>query len=241
MLTDKQINDYTTNGFIHITALFSPKVVAELRMEIKRLIKNHPQELQLFYEPLNAQFGCATINPPLRKIRNVAQFSQVIFSVCTLPPLTAAAKDILGSPVGFYGDQVLFKSPITGSAKPLHQDSAYFRIEPTDAVITCWCALDDADETNGCMHYVPGSHKNGLKTHAQLVKTPHLVANDSAYNLVPVAARAGDCIIHNSLTLHMTPANTSHRPRWALLAHYVLLNAKFPPRSPNAAPIIPLN
>ena len=30
-----------------------------------------------------------------------------------------------------------------------------------------WLALDEVDETNGCLCYVPGSHRQGLREHAR--------------------------------------------------------------------------
>ena len=30
------------------------------------------------------------------------------------------------------------------------------------AHLTCWIGLDDANEENGCLHYIPGSHRWGL-------------------------------------------------------------------------------
>ncbi|MGH7214482.1 MAG: phytanoyl-CoA dioxygenase family protein [Tepidisphaeraceae bacterium] len=39
------------------------------------------------------------------------------------------------------------------------------QVAPADAEITCWCAMDDATVENGCMRYVPGSHRRGLIAH----------------------------------------------------------------------------
>ena len=241
MLTGLQIEDYERDGFLKIRELISSTTVATLREEIARVTASPPPELVMSHEPTSSPSGSASSSKsPLRKVRNIAPHSEPIFNFCTSPPMIRVAEDILGSAIGFYGDQVLFKTAVTGSAKPLHQDIAYFRTKPPEAVITFWCSLNKADESNGCMHYIPGSHKNGIADHTKLQDTPHLVADSHTNGLVAVPTLKGDCIIHSSLTLHMTPPNLSDRPRMAFLAHYVRLDAEFPPRSSHATPIVPI-
>jgi hypothetical protein len=43
-----------------------------------------------------------------------------------------------------------------------HQDYSYWTRTKPMAHLTCWTGLDDADTQNGCMYYVPGSHRWGL-------------------------------------------------------------------------------
>jgi ectoine hydroxylase-related dioxygenase (phytanoyl-CoA dioxygenase family) len=56
------------------------------------------------------------------------------------------------------GSQVFCKPPVTGKAIPWHQDGQYWPIRPI-ATCSVWIALDDATPENGCMRYIPGSHK----------------------------------------------------------------------------------
>lgn len=241
LITKRQLRDYRTDGFVRFQSLVSKQTVTNLRCEILHITAAPPPDLAVSYEPTLDQASQSTQPLRLRKIRNIGRFSKLIMSFCTSSRITMLARDLLGGPIGFYGDQVLFKPAACGSAKPLHQDAAYLRVQPSEGVITCWCALDNADELNGCMHYIPGSHKHGLVSHTHLSATPHLVAG--RFDDIPVAvpAMAGDCIVHNSLTLHMTPPNRSERPRWALIVHYVRLDAQFPSRSRQAVPVVPVN
>lgn len=241
MLTQSQLDDYERDGFLLLRGLIPSLQVAVLRNEIARLAATPPPGMSLSYEPPSPELAPSFASEaPLRKVRNIGRFSEVIFAFCTSSQVAILAKDILRSAVGFLGDQALFKPAVAGTAKPLHQDCAYFRISPPEAVITIWCSLNEADESNGCMHYIPGSHKAGIAGHMHLPGTPHLVASSLTDRLVAVPTREGDCLVHNSLTLHMTPPNSSQRPRLALLAHYVRLNATIPPRSADAPPIVPL-
>ncbi len=56
------------------------------------------------------------------------------------------------------------KPAYVGSVVPYHQDNAYFNLTPPDSV-TCWIALDDSSQENGCVYYARGSHREGLRPH----------------------------------------------------------------------------
>jgi ectoine hydroxylase-related dioxygenase (phytanoyl-CoA dioxygenase family) len=224
--------DFERDGFVRAVGLIDARTVEILRAEIQRITQTIDGDPGLSYE-----FASDETQRPIRKIRNVSRFSSTILTFCMQSQVAELAKHILAGDIAFYGDQVLFKPAKCGSAKPLHQDAAYFRVKPPESIVTCWCALDAADESNGCMHYVPGSHRSGIRSHATLAGTPHLVADERDVRLRPVRANTGDCIIHSSLTLHMTPPNTSDCARWALLVHYVKLDAVLPQRSLHAVPV----
>ena len=70
--------------------------------------------------------------------------------------------NLLGHKALLFGDMALAKPPLIGSAKPWHQDNAYFDYLPLESIITAWVALDDATEVNGCMYVMPGEHKRAL-------------------------------------------------------------------------------
>jgi phytanoyl-CoA hydroxylase len=69
----------------------------------------------------------------------------------------------LASSLGFKKPQVLqsmliFKQPHIGGTVPIHQDSTFLYTEPTSAV-GFWYALEECTTDNGCLYFLPGSHK----------------------------------------------------------------------------------
>lgn len=57
---------------------------------------------------------------------------------------------------------VIFKHPKVGGEVKPHQDATYLFSEPLQGkLIGFWIALDEASLENGCLHFVPGSHKKG--------------------------------------------------------------------------------
>ena len=132
----------------------------------------------------------------------------------------------MGEPVCHYVDQAFLKQPFVGSQKDIHQDNDYFAVVPDDAVLTCWCALDDATLENGCMHYVAGSHKLKHVPHEKIPGTPHHVPkNPEQYIGTPVPINSGGVIFHHGWTLHYSPQNRSNKPRRAWAIHLIRGNA----------------
>ena len=118
-----------------------------------------------------------------------------------------------------YGDQLFMKSPVTGTAQPWHQDSASWRdIFPMD-LVTAWTAIDDATLDNGCLRFVPGTHRWGMLSGQRL---SHFIDDleTERWPAVPVPVRAGGISFHHSLTLH-TSKNTSPTRRRAYAIHYM--------------------
>lgn len=59
------------------------------------------------------------------------------------------------------GQAKLFQSInfISGSQQKTHSDSIHMTTYPLGGLLGVWIALEDVDETNGALHYIPGSHK----------------------------------------------------------------------------------
>ena len=53
---------------------------------------------------------------------------------------------------------IICKQPEIGGAVPPHQDSTFLYTDPPSAV-GFWYALEDATAENGCLSFLPGSHK----------------------------------------------------------------------------------
>jgi ectoine hydroxylase-related dioxygenase (phytanoyl-CoA dioxygenase family) len=156
------------------------------------------------------------------------------------PYLLDIVADLIGTPFSVSETQSLLKPPSIGSPKPPHQDNAYLQVEPPDALVTGWCALDDATIENGCMRYVPGSHRLGMISHTWLSGTTHQVPSGvDEGQCVAVPVKAGAVIFHHSLTLHCSGENRSTNWRRAMICHYVRDDADLSKAIRSAQPLIP--
>jgi ectoine hydroxylase-related dioxygenase (phytanoyl-CoA dioxygenase family) len=126
-------------------------------------------------------------------------------------------------------DQVIYKGPHTGGGIGWHQDYGYWQhVAPAD-MVTCWMALDDCDEENGCMMMLDGSHHWGLLDEDQAFGGPDLEAAinhlppefASQAKMVPMKMKAGQASFHHCLTFHGSYANRSDRPRRCVISHFL--------------------
>ncbi len=126
----------------------------------------------------------------------------------------------------------IFKPPGIGGEVVCHQDSTYLYTEPGSCV-GFWFAIDDADEENGAMAFIPGAHKGPLRqlnARGADGKLATRVIDETPFDSVPVLAPAqrGDLVIFHGRAPHMSAANRSARPRHAYTLHMVDGAARWP-------------
>jgi hypothetical protein len=93
--------------------------------------------------------------------------------------------------------------------------------------------LDDADEQNGCLQVLAGSHRSGLETHADTTKgsfVRELDVSALASDVVSLPGKAGTGILFGALLKHASPPNRSTKPRRSFTAVYSTLGAGHPVR-----------
>ena len=142
------------------------------------------------------------------------------------------AQILLGEQVVGKNMQYFNKPAGIGPPTPPHQDGYFFMLEPNHA-ITMWLALEDVDASQGCVRYVRGSHKFGMRAHGRsgvLGFSQHIldfgIPNDLA-NEIACPCKAGHLIAHHSLTIHWADGNTSKdKSREALGFIYYARSAK---------------
>ena len=131
--------------------------------------------------------------------------------------LTDVCADLIGPDVRLYWDQAVYKKPGTESPFPWHQDNGYAFVEPQQ-YLTCWVALTDATEENGCPWVVPGLHRRGTLAHEY--SDIGFVCLRDPDDAVAVPARAGSIVVFSSLTPHSTGPNRTGDVRKAYIVQY---------------------
>jgi hypothetical protein len=226
-LSEDQLNFFNENGYLAGIKMLEPEQVEILRKELLELTQpDHPGRA-LFYEyNSNESTDPSTVLfHALGAWRVTEGFHDVLWNARFL----AAAKQLLGNKsVRFWHDQLFYKPPKKGGVVAWHQDYSYWTRTIPLAHLTCWTALDDATEENGCVQYIPGSHKWGL------LPKP-VIAGDFAgikeylneeqleafYHPQPAPVKAGEAIFHHPLTLHGSGENKTDRPRRAFVINVI--------------------
>jgi ectoine hydroxylase-related dioxygenase (phytanoyl-CoA dioxygenase family) len=119
-----------------------------------------------------------------------------------------------------YWDQTVYKKPGTVDEFPWHQDNGYTYVNPQQ-YLTCWVALTDADEENGCPVVLPGFHREGTWAHERTELGFDCGAGEDGFETIAAPVRAGDVVAFSSLTPHKTgPNTTADRLRKAYIVQF---------------------
>ena len=128
---------------------------------------------------------------------------------------------ILGPNVEIFGNgQCLYKEPVGGHPKHLHQDSAYFE-HRYQGPVGIFNYVVDTDLVNGALYVVPGSHRLGQLKHVDTFS--HLGLEEDEWpweSALPVIGKAGDSIFFNVKTVHGSKQNMSDKPRPVFINRY---------------------
>lgn len=218
-LTDDHIRHYREKGFVLLPDVLDDDELTDLRQaydEANALIlgaKQHTSSLDPSYERIFVQkVNLWTVHDGIK--RHVLS-----------PKLGSIANRLTGKPVRIWHDHALTKMPGDSRATAWHQDLPYWPMTETGA-LSCWTALEDVDETNGCMQFIPGSHRFGRFRGVDFNADENLftlLPDKSAHDLTPFVGRmrAGSCTFHDALTFHYASPNTTDRPRRAMVTAYM--------------------
>jgi phytanoyl-CoA hydroxylase len=111
----------------------------------------------------------------------------------------------------------VYKKPDTAVVFPWHQDNGYAFLEPQQ-YLTCWIALTDATEENGCPWVVPGLHRLGTLAHRY--SDIGFVCLSDPGDAVPVPVERGGMVVFSSLTPHSTGPNVTGAVRKAYIVQF---------------------
>ena len=143
------------------------------------------------------------------------------------PQIVDYVASVLGPDIILWGGQFFCKLARTGLEVPWHQDGEYWPIAPLK---TCsvWLAIDDVTAENGCMRYIPGSHRQGALFPHREDSRRDLVLNqvtEEAYFDAASARddelRAGEFSLHDVYLIHGSQPNRSARRRAAYVLRFM--------------------
>jgi ectoine hydroxylase-related dioxygenase (phytanoyl-CoA dioxygenase family) len=216
-LSDDQVQFFHANGYLAGVRVLTDDQVSALRTELAGVMEPAHPGHELFYEfHSNESTEPSTVLfHALGAWRVAPGFHDLLWN----PAFVVPASQLLNGRVRFWHDQLFCKPPRHGGSVAWHQDYSYWtRTEPI-AHLTCWIALDDATVENGCLQYVPGSHRWDLLPKPALAGTmdaiESVLTDEQKAAFAPMAAELprGHAAFHHPLMLHGSSANRSDRPR----------------------------
>lgn len=209
-VTDERVDHYRRHGWAKLPELISASTAEQLR-----------HHLETMSDP--------DVNAALRDEAQSFDFyklpssrSELASGVARSPEMATVALRLTGRPaVRFWLDSGVVKAPLTagGGDTPWHQD---FPAQPFDRCggLQIWIALEDTPAELGTLQYMNASRSSGPLGRTQFLPPgtsvvevyPHLA--DCTVS-APPDMRAGDALVHDSLTMHMAGPNRGAEKRWA--------------------------
>ncbi len=210
---------FDRDGFVIVRQLLAPAAFAELRANLDRYIREVVPGL-----PDSAAFYLDRARPETLKQMQHMSGDAYFREYTQQPQWLALARALVGEEVVVQEPEWFNKPPGTPSPTPPHQDNYYFCLKPPN-VVTIWMALDSVDEENGCLRYVAGSHRRGIRPHARsniLGFSQGITEFGPADRAaeVPVHLQPGDVVAHHGETIHRADPNrsaTRHRRAFAMV------------------------
>ncbi|WP_375444780.1 phytanoyl-CoA dioxygenase family protein [uncultured Fibrella sp.] len=224
-LTPAQVQQYNEDGYLIIKSFLNVDEAEKLynvAIEDSAVSQNainvndssgKRSKLSLWYKPGNDVFGLLT------------RSQQLVDSVDKLLDRNADGSQ---DGVCHFHSKLMQKEPRVGGAWEWHQDYGYWYKNEfllPDQMMSVMVAITDANQENGCLQVIKGSHKMGRVEHGfageQVGASQRYV--DLALKtmeLVFVELKAGDVLFFHSNILHRSEANLSDKARWSIISCY---------------------
>ena len=225
-LTDEQVAFYHEQGYLAGVRILSDEQISKLRAELIEFFDpKHPgHELWYEYHTNESNKPDTVLFHALGAWRIRPGFHDILWH----PAFTVAASQLLGGAVRFWHDQLFCKPAKHGGVVAWHQDYSYWTRTKPMAHLTCWIGLDESTKANGCVHYVPGSHRwdllpiTGLAGNMDAIKEVLSPPQWEQFtHPVAIELKAGECSFHHPLMVHGSFENATERPRRATVINAI--------------------
>lgn len=262
----KAAQDFETNGYAVIEDFITQDEIATMKCEADKLVQeacSNPDHLvtfnydtiykndyynksqdkaSFFYEPNAIKDGKLVVPAgiALSKIGHALHAVNDTFKQFTCNDARVQAlfeKLNFEDPTVVQG-MLIFKNPKVGSEFIPHQDAQYLTSDPVK-LAGFWYALDDASVENGCLWFIPGSHKwplarrfvrTGDENGGDLFKWTKPMPDYNDDQFVPAPVKRGSLVILHGLVVHKSAPNTSDKSRQAYAFHaYDKANSEWQP------------
>lgn len=225
-LSPEQLAFYEENGFVRGPKVLNEQQIERLREALERIRSGENPRTGELYE-VDEDYIRAP-NQNVFHMLGAWMIEEAFHDILFHPKITIPVSQVLRTPrVRFWHDQVFYKPAKHPGVVTWHQDYSYWTRSTPARHCTVWIGLDDSTLDNGCVHFVPGSHRWKLLPKVSLTKDMDAVKSVMTaeqleqFKPVPMLLKAGECSIHDCFTLHGSYGNVSDIPRRAIVLNFM--------------------
>lgn len=221
-LSEEQVAFFHENGYLHNIKILDEHQVEKLKQELEEVTDpNHPGN-HLFYEFSSNE----SLDPDTVLFHSLGHWriTEGFHDILWNPAFVVPASQLLGDvAVRFWHDQLFSKPAKHGGVVAWHQDYSYWTRTKSMQHLTCWVGLDNANVENGCLHYIPKSHRWGLLQKPELAGQMdgllQYLSDDQKAEFIPepIEMQPGYGTFHHPLLVHGSYENRSDRSRRAFV------------------------
>ena len=223
MLSEADVRQYHHDGLLIPRYRLSEDRLGEIREAYAKFVADNPQVHR-----------DQVVNPHLRySAAQGTHGDSRWLEVANHPPILDMVEQLIGPDFLLWGMTFFGKPAGTGKTIPWHQDGDYWPIRPL-ANISVWIALDECTAENGCLRYIPGSHKmNRVGRHIDtnhnemlLEKALHPSEFEES-RARDLLLQAGQMAMFDVFLVHGSNANRSPQRRAALVLRIMPTTSHF--------------
>jgi hypothetical protein len=220
ILSNTEIDHYERDGFVRLDRrILSVEDIHDVGRHIDHILADWST---LPPGRANGKEQATDSLPHIVEIRGASIVDPSMVQLPVVEQCRQIACELLHSDhVWFHFDHVFYKQPSEDTRVLWHQDRAYSPTGMATRAVHIWVPLQDATEENGCLAYLPGSHRRGLNRHLPSPRTGGVIqrttpVDETTAVLCPV--RLGGLVCHTPMTLHGSNPNRSSefRRAWVL-------------------------
>ena len=225
--TQEDVELYQERGYISYPQFFSEAQIEELRAALDHAVEINRARIK--GQANEGRSGNSNYELVFNQMVNLWTDYTGARKIALHKGLAEAARRLSGAErIHIYHDHALIKPPGSESRETnWHQDFPYWAGMDRPGALSAWVAADDVSIKNGCMHFVPGSHKfgkqepiklgaDGESIVAKMKDRGHQVPDPEAIELP-----AGGVTFHHGCNFHYAGPNLSDRPRRAFAIIYI--------------------
>lgn len=244
-LSEEQIKFFHENGYLAGVKILNETQIEILRAGLAELMKPEQAGNSLFYEYHHNE--SVEEGKTLFHALGAWRVSRAFHDLLWHPRFLIAASQLLNGAVRFWHDQLFVKPAKDGGVVAWHQDYSYWTRTVPVGHLTCWVGLDDSTRENGCVHYVPRSHRWKLLPRGNLANDMNAIfevlteEQKREFQPVPIELKAGFASFHHPLMVHGSYENSSEKPRRAAVINVFRDGVKSATDEPllEGVPVIP--
>lgn len=220
-LTEAEVARYREEGLVIPDYRIPEAMLQRLRAEVDRLIARNPdvrpEQLSGAHNPWGQSAGLVG--------------GWAWLELCRFGEILDMVEQLIGPDIILWGSQLFCKPAGDGMAVPWHQDGQYWPIDPL-ATVTVRIAIEDSLPENGCMRYLPGSHRRRELVAHEFVADANVAIRQRVAAIDESQARddvlqAGQISLHDVYLVHGSRENRSPRRRSDYAIRYMPATSRY--------------